>query len=125
MSAILDTLVAICCIALGILLMIVGAVLGLGSRIGPWLVRGKYWLIDVLTGRVRVNYRELWILLTGAAGIGAIVCGQLLAGSLVALLGQPLWVMDTWRARAWGKCALSIYFTLAYVVGALRAWGVV
>ncbi len=117
-----------CCIGLAVL-----ALLGLGMAIsgllhwrwlGQMLVRLKHWCLAVMEGRERVNYRELWILLTGAVGIGLVMfCGQVLAGSLVALLGQYFWIADTWRARAWGKCALSIYFTLAYVVGALRAWG--
>lgn len=119
-----------CCLGLGVLLLLglgmaAAGLLRLPRGFGLLLVRLKAWGLGVLEGRVRINYRELWIGLTGAAGIGLIMlAGKPLEGSLVALAGQYFWVVDTWRARAWGKWAMSVFYTGVYIVGAARAlWG--
>lgn len=123
MRNVMDCVLVILLVLIGLAWMFVGAVFGLGKRHGQFLVRGKYWLLDVLAGRVRVNYRELAIGLGGAAGIGLIMFRHDFWGSLVALTVQPLWVIDMWRERAWGKFALAVYFTAAYLFGAVRALG--
>jgi hypothetical protein len=40
-------------------------------------------------------------------------------GCLVGLVGQPLWIHCTWRARQWGMFAMSCCYTFVLAGGAV------
>lgn len=123
MRGALDVIIVFGGILAGLILLTLGWAFGFGPRFGVWLVRLKHFGLGVMNGSVRVDYRELAIVLGGAIGIGLIMLGHVLWGSLVALTVQPLWIIDTWRDRAWGKFAMAVYWTAAYLFGAAQALG--
>lgn len=65
------------------------------------------------------------ILILGALGGALYVLGGRFAaaGALVILLGQPCWIIETWRKRQWGMLALSLWWTGVWALGAWKQWG--
>jgi hypothetical protein len=43
-------LFAVACMVCGLVLMILASATGQQKRVGPWLVRGKLWLVGILEG---------------------------------------------------------------------------
>ncbi|MBU2549036.1 MAG: hypothetical protein KKB20_11520 [Proteobacteria bacterium] len=43
-------------------------------------------------------------------------------GFVVGLVGQPLWIWDTWRHEQWGILILSGWFLYAYGQGIWNFW---
>ena len=41
-------IVALLCVLCAVVLIILAEFTGQGKRLGPWLVRGKYWLLSLL-----------------------------------------------------------------------------
>lgn len=41
---------------------------------------------------------------------------------IVGIIGQPLWILATWRAEQWGMLALSVFYTFAWVRGIWSHW---
>ncbi len=120
-----DTIVCIACFACLLLLLLVCGLTGRGKRLGPWLVRIKHYILDIVVGHRRIDYGQAAILILGAIGIGLMAISDDAArwGIALVLAGQPLWIVETRRKRQWGMFALSIWFTLAWSGIAARMWG--
>lgn len=41
---------------------------------------------------------------------------------IVGLIGQPLWILATYRAKQWGMWALSMFYTGAWLAGLYTFW---
>lgn len=111
----------------GIIVAILASAFGLGRRVGPWLVRGKHWLIGVLSGQVQVDFIQVAIVLLGCAGALLISYGGTLNtwGITATLAAQPFWILATMRTKQWGMLAMALFYTVVWGVGALIAWGLV
>jgi hypothetical protein len=68
---------------------------------------------------------QLAIAILGCLSASCIAAGGELSGPgfVLALAAQPLWIRETWRARAWGMLAMSIWYTGVWAYGAARVWG--
>lgn len=118
-------IVALGAMLLGLILTVLGRALGLQHQLGPCLVRGKRYVLDLLDGRRTIDWTQAAILILGALGAALVAWGDESArwGFIVSLAGQPFWLRATWRARQWGMLALSIWFTGVWAFGAVRALG--
>lgn len=65
------------------------------------------------------------IVITGAIGATLIAAGGRLAawGFLVALAGQPFWLVETWTAGQWGMYLSACWYTCSWAYGAWVRWG--
>ena len=41
---------------------------------------------------------------------------------LVGIVGQPFWLHASWHAGQWGMFAMSVVYTLAWLVGIWTKW---
>jgi hypothetical protein len=51
-----------------------------------------------------------WLVTRGTPGAAALGCA-------LGLLGQPLWLWSSWRARQWGIFALSVWYFWSWGTG--------
>lgn len=69
--------------------------------------------------------RQLMILLTGAIAILLSQADSAAArqwACIAGLTGQPLWLLDTYRAKQWGMFLLSVVYAGAWAMGVWTYW---
>lgn len=41
---------------------------------------------------------------------------------LVGIIGQPFWMLATYKSEQWGMFVLTICYTIAWIVGIINYW---
>lgn len=119
-------IVALPCILCALALILLAEITGQGKRLGPRLVRGKYWLLRLLAGgrkELDAALQAAIMILGGIGGALHILGMDARLGAAIALAGQPFWIVATWRARQWGILAVVLWWTGVWAVAAAKAWG--
>jgi hypothetical protein len=70
-------------------------------------------------------FEQTMIALTGALAIWMTQDRRLAVqkwACVVGLIGEPFWLMSTWREAQWGMFLLTLLYTLAWLRGVKRFW---
>jgi len=84
-----------------------------------WLQRVR----DRREQKIRHHTVQFLLLATSATAMGMVNLAPTpavhLAGNLIGICGQPLWLWSTWKSGEWGICILALVFGALYAAGAL------
>ncbi len=67
---------------------------------------------------------EVMIFVLGAAAVFLLNTNSRWSkyGAILGLLSEPFWLLSAWDSQSWGIFAVSVIYTLSYIMGVYNFW---